>query len=84
VRTRFRGSTPSRVLDALDSVGLRGDGRLLALNSYENRVYQVGARRASRWWSSSTARSAGATPPSSKNTPSSPNWPNAKFRWCRR
>jgi Ser/Thr protein kinase RdoA (MazF antagonist) len=30
------------VLDALDSAGLRGDGRLLALNSYENRVYQVG------------------------------------------
>jgi Ser/Thr protein kinase RdoA (MazF antagonist) len=30
------------VLDALDAVGLRGDGRLLALNSYENRVYQVG------------------------------------------
>jgi Ser/Thr protein kinase RdoA (MazF antagonist) len=29
------------VLDALDTVGLRGDGRLLALNSYENRVYQV-------------------------------------------
>src|SRR5471030_2057371 len=32
---------PDCVLDALDSVGLRGDGRLLALNSYENRVYQV-------------------------------------------
>jgi Ser/Thr protein kinase RdoA (MazF antagonist) len=30
------------VLDAVDSVGLYGDGRLLALNSYENRVYQVG------------------------------------------
>jgi Ser/Thr protein kinase RdoA (MazF antagonist) len=30
------------VLDAVDSVGLHGDGRLLALNSYENRVYQVG------------------------------------------
>ncbi len=29
------------MLDALESVGLRGDGRLLALNSYENRVYQV-------------------------------------------
>jgi Ser/Thr protein kinase RdoA (MazF antagonist) len=29
------------VLDALDSVGLFGDGRMLALNSYENRVYQV-------------------------------------------
>jgi len=34
--------TPDRVLDALESVGLRGDGRLLALGSYENRVYQVG------------------------------------------
>ena len=33
--------TPDAVLDALESVGLRGDGRMLALNSYENRVYQV-------------------------------------------
>ncbi len=33
--------TPDRVLDALQSVELRGDGRLLALNSYENRVYQI-------------------------------------------
>jgi Ser/Thr protein kinase RdoA (MazF antagonist) len=33
--------TPDFVLDALDSVGLRGDGRLLQLNSYENRVFQV-------------------------------------------
>jgi len=33
--------TPDRMLDALESVGLRGDGRFLALNSYENRVYQV-------------------------------------------
>src|SRR5512140_537176 len=38
----YSGLTPDTVLDALDSVGLRGDGRLLALNSYENRVYQVG------------------------------------------
>jgi Ser/Thr protein kinase RdoA (MazF antagonist) len=37
----YAGLTPDTVLDALDSVGLRGDGRLLALNSYENRVYQV-------------------------------------------
>jgi Ser/Thr protein kinase RdoA (MazF antagonist) len=37
----YEGLTPDTVLDALDSVGLRGDGRLLALNSYENRVYQV-------------------------------------------
>jgi len=38
----FSSLTPDAVLDALDSTGLRGDGRLLALNSYENRVYQVG------------------------------------------
>jgi Ser/Thr protein kinase RdoA (MazF antagonist) len=37
----YAGLTPERVLDALDAVGFRGDGRLLALNSYENRVYQV-------------------------------------------
>jgi Ser/Thr protein kinase RdoA (MazF antagonist) len=37
----YAGLTPETVLDALDTVGLRGDGRLLALNSYENRVYQV-------------------------------------------
>ena len=34
--------TPDVVLDAVESAGLRCDGRLLALNSYENRVYQVG------------------------------------------
>jgi Ser/Thr protein kinase RdoA (MazF antagonist) len=34
--------TPDAVLDALESVGLRCDGRQLALNSFENRVYQVG------------------------------------------
>lgn len=33
--------TPDVVLDALESVGKRGDGRLLTLNSYENRVYQI-------------------------------------------
>ena len=38
----FSGLTPDVVLDALDSIGLRTDGRLLALNSYENRVYQAG------------------------------------------
>ena len=37
----YEGLTPDTVLDALESAGLRGDGRLLALNSYENRVYQV-------------------------------------------
>jgi Ser/Thr protein kinase RdoA (MazF antagonist) len=37
----FADLTPGTVLDALDAVGLRGDGRLLQLNSYENRVFQV-------------------------------------------
>lgn len=34
--------TPDVVLNALEALGLRCDGRLHALNSYENRVYQVG------------------------------------------
>jgi Ser/Thr protein kinase RdoA (MazF antagonist) len=34
--------TPDLILDAVDSTGVRTDGRLLALNSFENRVYQVG------------------------------------------
>jgi Ser/Thr protein kinase RdoA (MazF antagonist) len=33
--------TPDRVLDALASIGMLGDGRLTALSSYENRVYQI-------------------------------------------
>ena len=33
--------TPDLILDAIDSRNHRCDGRLLALNSYENRVYQV-------------------------------------------
>jgi Ser/Thr protein kinase RdoA (MazF antagonist) len=38
----YENLTPDAVLDALESAGLRGDGRLLTLNSYENRVFQVG------------------------------------------
>ncbi len=40
--TSFANLSPDCVLDALDSIGLHGDGRMLALNSYENRVYQIG------------------------------------------
>jgi Ser/Thr protein kinase RdoA (MazF antagonist) len=39
----FTGLTPDVVLDAATSVGLDVDGRLFALNSYENRVYQLGS-----------------------------------------
>ncbi len=55
----FSALNPDAVLDALDSIGIRSDGRLLTLNSYENRVYQVGIEdaapivakfyRAARW-----------------------------------
>ena len=38
---QFDALTPQQVLDALDAVGLRGDGRILQLNSYENRVFQI-------------------------------------------
>ena len=34
--------TPDFVLDAIESLGLLTDQRIFALNSYENRVYQVG------------------------------------------
>jgi len=33
--------TPAGLLTALEAGGIRGDGRLLQLNSYENRVFQV-------------------------------------------
>ncbi|MFA7269235.1 MAG: serine/threonine protein kinase [Sterolibacterium sp.] len=58
----YASLTPDCVLNALDSLGsgqYRPDGRLLALNSYENRVYQIGMEdgpmlvakfyRAGRW-----------------------------------
>ena len=41
-QTPFSTLDPDSVLDAVESLGFECDGRLLALNSYENRVYQVG------------------------------------------
>lgn len=38
----FSALTPDLVLDAVESLGYLSDARVLALNSYENRVYQVG------------------------------------------
>jgi Ser/Thr protein kinase RdoA (MazF antagonist) len=39
--TAYSQLTPDTVLEALDAVGLRGDGRILQLNSYENRVFRL-------------------------------------------
>ena len=38
----FDRLTPSFIMDAIESQGFRCDCRIFALNSYENRVYQVG------------------------------------------
>lgn len=40
--TPYASLSPDTVLSAIDALGLVTDGRVLALNSYENRVYQVG------------------------------------------
>jgi Ser/Thr protein kinase RdoA (MazF antagonist) len=41
-RRPFEGLRPELILDAVEACGLPCDGTLLALNSYENRVYRVG------------------------------------------
>lgn len=38
----FTQLTPDFVLDAVESIGILTDARIVTLNSYENRVYQVG------------------------------------------
>ncbi|NNC55902.1 MAG: serine/threonine protein kinase, partial [Pseudomonadales bacterium] len=38
----YEALTPDTVIDAVESAGFLSDARILALNSYENRVYQVG------------------------------------------
>ncbi|MBY4598741.1 serine/threonine protein kinase [bacterium BD-1] len=40
--TPYADLDPDRILDAVESLGLHADGRVLALNSYENRVYRIG------------------------------------------
>jgi Ser/Thr protein kinase RdoA (MazF antagonist) len=40
--TPYANLGPDQILTAIEACGYRCDGHLLALNSYENRVYQVG------------------------------------------
>jgi Ser/Thr protein kinase RdoA (MazF antagonist) len=57
--TPYARLSPDAVLAAVEAAGIHTDGRLLALNSFENRVYQVGVEdgtplvakfyRAGRW-----------------------------------
>jgi Ser/Thr protein kinase RdoA (MazF antagonist) len=44
----FAALTPERVLEAAEAMGFEPDGRLLALNSYENRVYRLGSAEGMR------------------------------------
>src|SRR6187455_1698442 len=41
--------TPLVVAEAAESIGLQPSGRLFALNSYENRVYQLGDEDGALW-----------------------------------
>ena len=41
----FESLSPDLLIDAVESLGFVSDGRFLALNSYENRVYQIGIER---------------------------------------
>ena len=45
----FSGLGPDLILDAIESLGIRVDSGLLALNSYENRVYQFIAEDRKRY-----------------------------------
>lgn len=38
----FGQLNPDTILDAIETMGIQCDGHILALNSYENRVYQIG------------------------------------------
>ena len=78
--TPYANLTPDVILDAVESTGYLADGRMLALNSYENRVYQIGIEestpviakfyRPGRW---SDAQILGSTR-------SRRNWPSARSR----
>ena len=45
----FEALTPIAVAEAAESIGLQPSGRLFALNSYENRVYQLGDEDGALW-----------------------------------
>ncbi|ATC96062.1 serine/threonine protein kinase [Pseudoalteromonas tunicata] len=45
----FSDLTPDLILDAIDTVGIYAESGLLALNSYENRVYQFKAEDGKRY-----------------------------------
>ncbi|WP_373974830.1 serine/threonine protein kinase [Chitinibacter sp. SCUT-21] len=47
--TPYSELSPDLILSAIDQLGVRTSGHLLALNSYENRVYQIGLEDETPW-----------------------------------
>jgi Ser/Thr protein kinase RdoA (MazF antagonist) len=47
--TPYENLDPNLILDAIESLGFSCTGSLNALNSYENRVYQIGIENATPW-----------------------------------
>jgi Ser/Thr protein kinase RdoA (MazF antagonist) len=47
--TPYATLSPSLILDAVESLGFQATGSVFALNSYENRVYQIGVEGAAPW-----------------------------------
>ncbi len=79
---QYDALTPQHVLDALDTVGLRGDGRILQLNSYENRVFQVFLEDGRAVVAKFYRPGAGATRKSLKSTASRSSWQRLRSPWC--
>lgn len=46
MKTDYTQLTPDTVINSIESMGYWSDSRILALNSYENRVYQIGIEQA--------------------------------------
>ena len=42
----FARLSPDLIMDAIESLGYQCDARILELNSYENRVFQIGLEQA--------------------------------------
>jgi Ser/Thr protein kinase RdoA (MazF antagonist) len=72
--------TPDTIIDAVEAAGYVSDARLLALNSYENRVYQVGIEDEEPLIVKFYRPGAGTRNSCTRNTPSAPNCSRPRSR----
>jgi Ser/Thr protein kinase RdoA (MazF antagonist) len=72
---------PRAILDAVESMGFRCSGALQALNSYENRVWQIGIDEGPPLVAKFYRPDAGAMRRSPRSTPSPPKWRPRNCRW---